>query len=553
MEYAPRYCSGHITILMTFTPKILGMICERVVFRQPLHQRLHQAWRTEELDIGFLKYKAGTWTPAMGTITRRDTIDSRLAVDGEESILVQEYQLVVDRCTFRFKTSIVPRKAFDLAGQELEENIRNVSKCGRMFTPHRTTIELFTHMQEEQMVVVQLTESRRFGITPATVREFTPLLGTMNVALRSMCPKDRSNVLILASRVQAGAIGEHFVFFRFLWCPAKRGDNLGSSNFQVDCVKVNALRGSCVQKSATLLYRELNTILTHCLIIVLQRCDGIAQTGRDTDSRIELTHARERTPRLNRKNARDDRTCDTDLSAVLHPLDVAISVEEQLADDKVCTGIDLLLEMLQLLFVGTFPETFWIAGNRDAKVVTILLTNQLHQLVGVREATWCLGEPVVTLWWITTQCQNVANAALLDLGENAQQLATSESGHAQMQLCLQTADGLRSNGNVQTELLSACPPGQVDKVRLELGAHVIKAFQEIEDTSLRACREVLKAKVGLIGILLRFEHVDDLLSTLNVHDDFAVRWPTLYCSRCVRHYIYALSTMMNPWYVTFGG
>lgn len=60
---------------------------------------------------------------------------------------------------------------------------------------------------------------------------------------------------------------------------------------------------------------------------------------------------------LNGKDARQYWAGDASVPAVFEKFDESVSIEEQLRDDKVCTGIHLLLQMSDVIFVGS---AFWV-------------------------------------------------------------------------------------------------------------------------------------------------------------------------------------------------
>jgi len=65
---------------------------------------------------------------------------------------------------------------------------------------------------------------------------------------------------------------------------------------------------------------------------------------------------------LDRHHSWKNRTSDADFSAVTDKLEKHIHVKEQLRNNEVCTSINLLLQMLQVLLIRRAVRmTSWIA------------------------------------------------------------------------------------------------------------------------------------------------------------------------------------------------
>lgn len=82
-----------------------------------------------------------------------------------------------------------------LSGQVALKDMANVFLLGQLLTPHGSQpLCLPSTAQVEEVVVLQLSERRGGGVTPATVGEVIPLLSSVDVALRSHRPEDWTDV-----------------------------------------------------------------------------------------------------------------------------------------------------------------------------------------------------------------------------------------------------------------------------------------------------------------------------------------------------------------------
>lgn len=103
----------------------------------------------------------------------------------------------------------------------------------------------------------------------------------------------------------------------------------------------------------------------------------------------------------------------TILSALLHPLGKAIDIVEELSDDKVCSGITLLLQPVQIALRSLrILMRRWISRDSDAEKVSMLFTDISNQVVCVGEAIglarW-VEAILVDSRWVTPKCQNVSD------------------------------------------------------------------------------------------------------------------------------------------------
>ena len=120
--------------------------------------------------------------------------------------------------------------------------------------------------------------------------------------------------------------------FRSLVEPEFREDSQGHL-LQVERVEVKT-RSPCLLKLSAQLGSELNSNLSHCLLVVLDILDGFEKIRRDTAS-AKFGHPGEAAIVLNAHDAGDDRDGDPVATAGLNKRAVHIRVEDHLRYDDV--------------------------------------------------------------------------------------------------------------------------------------------------------------------------------------------------------------------------
>ncbi len=128
-------------------------------------------------------------------------------------------------------------------------------------------------------------------------------------------------------------------------------------------------------------------------------------------------------------DARDDLACYSSLSALHDPFVEELVVVEELCNNEVGASIYFLLQVADVIFSTLGCQMYlWIACDAYAEVVAVLLTNELHQVVGIVEPV-LNGHPVCrTAWRIATKGKQVADAKCLGFVERLDHLVTSHIG-----------------------------------------------------------------------------------------------------------------------------
>lgn len=104
----------------------------------------------------------------------------------------------------------------------------------------------------------------------------------------------------------------------------------------------------------------------------------------------------------------DDGAVDACLATLTDPVQKLGDIKEQLGDNEVGTGVDLLLEELQVFLHGSrLGVLLGVASHTNAKVVAVGLADVANQVGGVVETSLAGGPLRLTVGWITTQGQDV--------------------------------------------------------------------------------------------------------------------------------------------------
>lgn len=119
------------------------------------------------------------------------------------------------------------------------------------------------------------------------------------------------------------------------------------------------------------------------------------------------------------KNGHDARyylTCNARLSAVLDPLIEQIIVVEQLCDNEVCSVVDLLFQVHDVInSTLCLQMNLWVSSNSNAEIVSVLFSDEFHQVTRIVEAVLYRDPVSGTSWWVASQSKQVSDAQLLGL------------------------------------------------------------------------------------------------------------------------------------------
>ena len=131
----------------------------------------------------------------------------------------------------------------------------------------------------------------------------------------------------------------------------------------------------------------------------------------------------------NGHNAWDDLACDARCPAIIHPLIEKLVIVEELSDDKVCSGVNLLFEVSDIILTRLCLEmNFRVTSNSNAEKVSVLFSDELNQIDSVVKAILD-GNPIGgPSRRISSQSKEVLNAKLLGLVEGLQDFISCHIG-----------------------------------------------------------------------------------------------------------------------------
>lgn len=122
-------------------------------------------------------------------------------------------------------------------------------------------------------------------------------------------------------------------------------------------------------------------------------------------------------PRLNRHDPRNDRHIDPRRSNTPDPVDENVNVVKHLRKDEIRAGVDLLLQVLDLLGLCVLTRsrlgmTLRESSDGDVKVVSVFGTDVLDEVDRFGESAGRRGPVGLAVWRVTSECENVLTAGL---------------------------------------------------------------------------------------------------------------------------------------------
>jgi hypothetical protein len=168
-----------------------------------------------------------------------------------------------------------------------------------------------------------------------------------------------------------------------------------------------------IHKLLSLLHSKVDTKLTDFFVITFEWLKGISQrlwniSFAETNTSLESIVTKDW------HETRNESCIDSSSFAVCNPLEINFVVIEHLGDDDVGSSICFLLKMLNIIFSACgLHMNFWISSNDNAEIVLVMLLDESYELS-------CVSEPIVdrrpvfdTMWWITSESQDVPDSIAL--------------------------------------------------------------------------------------------------------------------------------------------
>ena len=149
---------------------------------EDLEQELEGLRRAEELEVGLLVDVAVRAAPAVYGIGRRHAVGGRLTVDGQDAVLVQADEALVQMRRgerLGLELTLDPRQLPDVALDERHEHLVDVVDRGRLAPRAAQLVAVERRLRRKEIVAREVAVRRRRAIAPATVREFIPVTCTL--------------------------------------------------------------------------------------------------------------------------------------------------------------------------------------------------------------------------------------------------------------------------------------------------------------------------------------------------------------------------------------
>ena len=416
---------------------------------------------------------------------RLDTVNSGLGVDGQETTAVQIDQVASKHVGLAADRRLGPGEGLDFAAHVSHEEIRNVSDVVG-FAPDLAV--LLVRALETNTVGVQLAESGRPRITPATVGELVPVLCTCNITAVAVAPEDGTHILVAAVETERLSPWQR-LYVRVVrvgwWRHCKLLQDHAGGSSKVHGVEVKVKGDTTVQNLAAELRNEILANLTNRHIVVLDRLESFMPVGRHM-ALGPVCSADERLVGVNGHDTRDNDTAVRNASGatLLRPVDEDLGVVTHLSNDECGASIDLLLEVGDVLIRASLLVTsFRVSGNTNVKVVAILLLDVLDQVPGVPEATLCLYPLLFLSGRVASQCKNVGASSVVGLLQGIINLAAFHIGARKMHACLQAVGCLSDSHNLAGERgeTTAGTPCDINEGWTE-AVHTVHAVIQVLDT-----------------------------------------------------------------------
>lgn len=260
-------------------------------------------------------------------------------------------------------------------------------------------------------VTIEITVRGRSRVTPSSVGEFIPVIRSRQVGLLSVCPKDRANGFLSSRRGERRSPWQGLDLFLSAF-ETQLLEQHSSTLLQVERVDVQSANPDVGgQDVSTHVGDELRADRSNTFVILLHGQQNIPELLRHDDT-LTLDPSHKLLPRLNRHDPRDDRHIDSCGSNTLDPVDENVDVVEHLGENEVGAGVDLFLQVLNLLGLRILSRrrlgvSLRETGDGDVKVVSVFGTNVFDEIDCLGESSG-RGSPVgLTVRGIASESEDV--------------------------------------------------------------------------------------------------------------------------------------------------
>mmetsp|Transcript_5079 Transcript_5079/g.19035 ORF Transcript_5079/g.19035 Transcript_5079/m.19035 type:complete len:219 (+) Transcript_5079:1546-2202(+) len=207
---------------------------------------------------------------------------------------------------------------------------------------------------------------------------------------------------------------------------------------------------SICNELATHVHAKINTELLHLLVVLhIDRLDSLGDVFRNV-AFAESNHALPTFIIVDGHDSGKNWTQDTHRATITNKFEELVHVVKELSDDKFCTSINLLLQVLQVVLVASVRVSFRIPSHSQTKVVAVLLTNVLDQILGISKTTLCLFPLLCATFEeigrISSKTQNILNSTVFCTLNCSIQILHFHVGAGHVDLSFDTGHVLRVCG-----------------------------------------------------------------------------------------------------------
>mmetsp|Transcript_739 Transcript_739/g.1785 ORF Transcript_739/g.1785 Transcript_739/m.1785 type:complete len:411 (+) Transcript_739:794-2026(+) len=262
----------------------------------------------------------------------------------------------------------------------------------------------------------------------------------------------------------------------------------------------------------------------------------------------ELRHFDKAGVRIDTHETGNNRTVDTPLSAILNKCSKNLCVEEHLSDDEVTSGVDLLLQIIHLLFVIIIEASvyfalivcrtsrlfgfrqggwifdkrdgirvaFWVTRNTDTKVGSEIFSDVFDKIQRASETAIGSSPFLLSMGRISTQRNNIDNAIVFGSFKGTVDGLFGVSILFHVRAChvhVGNVSGLFEllcNVEGQISRRTSSSPSYIAKEWVDGGFHALHASVQVLHTRLRSWREKLDGDKRLAAIFLLVDQINDL-------------------------------------------
>lgn len=188
----------------------------------------------------------------------------------------------------------------------------------------------------------------RARVTPSTVGKFIPRFSALDIALGTVLPKDRANVLLGTLAGQGRIPWERLDVLQFR-NKLEAFKNDARASLKVEGINMETI-DACFSELADKFDSQVDTVFLDRSVVVLDGFEIIPDLLRNVVV-AERDDTLQTIVVLDGENTGEDRAFDANSTASFDELDENVGVKEELGNYKISASVDLFLETSQIVFL----------------------------------------------------------------------------------------------------------------------------------------------------------------------------------------------------------